>query len=130
MRYIGMKLFNFFRNTLQEVTIVKDGNCPNEYLNENAICKNYSDKNNRPFTVSGTPIGGTECTQYCKHCIGCTIRYTDDSVKDNNKIVQRFVKCKCGHNNIFNIWRRIKYVLSGKHVILKVITNDGIKQIK
>ena len=124
-----MSLFNFFRNKLHEVTVVKNDNCPNGYSNGNDICKNYSSKKNSLFTVSGTPIGSPECALYCKYCVGCTIRYTDASVKGDNKVVQRFVKCKCGHNNIFNIWRRIKYILSGRRAILKVITNDGIKQI-
>ena len=124
-----MSLFNFFRNKLHEVTVVKNDNCPNGYSNGNDICKNYSSKKNSLFTVSGTPMGSPECALYCKHCVGCTIRYTDTSVKGDNKVVQRFVKCKCGHNNIFNIWRRIKYILSGRRAILKVITNDGIKQI-
>ena len=93
------------------------------------VCKNYSSKKNSLFPESGTPTGSPECTLYCKHCVGCTIRYTDASVKGDNKVIQRFVKCKCGHNNIFNVWRRIKYILLGRRVILKVITNDGIKQI-
>lgn len=125
-----MSLFNFFRNTLHEVTevdIVKDDNYPNAYLKGSVICKNYSPEKNVPFSVSGTSMGGHECTKYCKHCVGCTIRYIDVSVKGDNKVVQRFVKCKCGHNNIFNVWRRIKYVLSGRRTILKVITNNGIK---
>lgn len=118
-----MRLFNFFRNTLHEVTIVNNDN----YSKRNDICKNYSTKKDSKILVSDILIGGLECTQYCKHCVGCTIRYTDASVKGDNKVVQRFVKCKCGHNNIFNVWRRIKYVISGKSTILKVITNEGIK---
>lgn len=124
-----MSLFNFFRNTLHEVTIVENDDCPNAYSNGNDICKNYSSKKNSLLSASGTPMGSPECALYCKHCVGCTIRYTDASVKGDNKVVQRFVKCKCGHNNIFNIWRRIKYILSRRRVVLKVITNDGIKQI-
>lgn len=125
-----MSLFNFFRRALHEVTIVKDDNCPDAYSKGNDICKNYSSENDSSVLVSETAIGGIECTQYCKHCVGCTIRISDASVKGDNKVVQKFVKCKCGYNNIFNIWRRIKYVMSGKHTILKVITNEGIKGIK
>ena len=124
-----MSLFNFFRNTLHEVTIVKDDNYKNVYPKGNDVCKNYSSVKNNPFSSSCAHIGSPECTQYCKHCVGCTIRYTDASMKCDNKIVQRFVKCKCGHNNIFNIWRRIKYVISGRRVILKFITKEGIKEI-
>ena len=122
-----MSLFNFFRNKLHEVTVVKNDNCPNGYSNGNDICKNYSTEKKSKFSESGTTIGGPKCTQYCNHCVGCTISYMDDSVKGHNKIEQRFVKCKCGHNNIFNVLRRIKYVLSGRRTILKVITNYGIK---
>lgn len=124
-----MSLFNFFKNTLHEVTIVKDDNYKNVYPKGNDVCKNYSSVKNNPFSSSYAHIGSPECTQYCKHCVGCTIRYTDASMKCENKIVQRFVKCKCGHNNIFNIWRRIKYVISGRRVILKIITKEGIKKI-
>ena len=124
-----MSLFKFFRNTLHEITVVKTGNYPNVYSEGNVICNNYSSEhNNGAFSVSSTPTGGIECTQCCKHCVGCTVRYTDESVKGDS-VVQYFVKCKCGHNNIFNVWRRIKYVMSGRRVIFKVITNNGIKQI-
>ena len=124
-----MSLFNFFRNTLHEVVIMRDDNYPDGYPIENVICKNYLGEKKGRFSKWGPLMGGTDCTHHCKHCVGCTIRYTSSSYEDCNKDTQCFVKCKCGHNNIFNIWRRIKYVLSGKRAIIKVITKDGIKQI-
>ena len=124
-----MSLFNFFRNTLHEVTIVKNGNWPKSYSNGNTVCNSYSIEKNCPFSTSEVIIGSNVCRRYCKHCLGCTTRYTAASYKGYYKEIQYFVKCKCGHNNIFNIWRRIKYVLSGKRTITKIITNDGIKQI-
>lgn len=124
-----MRLFNFFRNTFQEISIVKNGNWPKTYLNGNTVCNGYSIEKNCPFSTSETIIGSNICRRYCKHCVGCTIRYTAASYEDYNKEIQCFVKCKCGHNNIFNVLRRIKYVLFGKRAIIKVITNDEIKQI-
>lgn len=121
-----MKLFNFFKNTVHEITILKDGNDINPNI-EDLICKNFSSK--KKLDSGSSIVGGIECAHYCKHCVGCTIRYIDESVEADNDIIQRFVKCKCGHNNIFNVWRRIKYVLSGKRPIIKEIDNDGIRQI-
>lgn len=122
-----IKLFKFFKNTLHEITIFVDSN--NIYAinpnHEDVICKNFSGKKK-----VGPMVGSIVCARYCKHCVGCTIRYTHESVEADNIIIQRFVKCKCGHNNIFNVWRRIKYVLSGKHSIIKEINNDGsVRQI-
>ena len=122
-----MKLFNFFKNTIQEITILEDDNTvyginPNR---EDLICRNFSGKKKL-----GSIVGGIDCAHYCKHCVGCTIRYTNESVEADNDIIQRFVKCKCGHNNIFNVWRRFKYVLSGKRPIIKEINDDGsVRQI-
>lgn len=121
-----MKLFNFFKNTVHEITILKDGNDINPNI-EDLICKNFSCK--KKLDSGSSIVGGIECARYCKHCVGCTIRYTNESVEADNDIIQRFVKCKCGHNNIFNVCRRIKYVLSGKRPIIKEIHNNGIRQI-
>lgn len=118
-----MKLFNFFKNTVHEITILEDDNNINPNR-EDLICKNFSSKKKLESIV-----GGIDCARHCKHCVGCTIRYTNESVEADNNIIQRFVKCKCGHNNIFNVCRRIKYVLSGKRPIIKEIDNDGIRQI-
>lgn len=120
-----MKLFNFFKNTVQEITILEDNNNINSNL-EDLICKNFSIKKKL-----GSIVGDIDCAHYCKHCVGCTIRYTNESVEaDNNTIhYQWFVKCKCGNNNIFNVWRRFKYVLSGKRAIIKEINNNGIRRI-
>lgn len=121
-----MKLFNFFKNTVHEITILEDDNTVYGINSncEDLICRNFSGKKKL-----GSIVGGIECAHYCKHCVGCTIRYTNESVEADNNIVQRFVKCKCGHNNIFNVCRRIKYVLSGKRPIIKEIHNNGIRQI-
>ena len=121
-----MKLFNFFKNTVQEITILEDNNNINPN-HEDLICKNFSCK--KKLDSGSSIVGGIECARYCKHCVGCTIRYIDESVEADNNTIQRFVKCKCGHNNIFNVWRRFKYVLSGKSPIIKEITNNGIRQI-
>lgn len=121
-----MKLFNFFKNTVQEITILEDNNNINPNL-EDLLCKNFSSK--KKLDSGSSIVGGIECARYCKHCVGCTIRYIDESVEADNNTIQKFVKCKCGHNNIFNVWRRFKYVLSGKRPIIKEINNDGIRQI-
>ena len=121
-----MKLFNFFKNTVHEITILKDGNDINPNI-EDLICKNFSSK--KKLDSGSSIVGGIECARYCKHCVGCTIRYIDESVEADNNTIQKFVKCKCGHNNIFNVWRRFKYVLSGKRPIIKEINNNGIRQI-
>ena len=119
-----MKLFNFFKNTVHEITILEDNNNINSN-HKDLICKNFSSKKKL-----GSIVGGIDCAHYCKHCVGCTIRYTNESVEADNDIIQRFVKCKCGHNNIFNVCRRIKYVLSGKRPIIKEINDDGsVRQI-
>ena len=47
-----MSLFNFFRNTLHEVTIVKDDNYPNAYSKGNVICKNYSTEKKKELFTS------------------------------------------------------------------------------
>ena len=120
-----MKLFNFFKNTVQEITILEDNDNINPNL-EDLICKNFSSKKKLGSIVV---MGGIDCAHYCKHCVGCTIRYTNESVEADNNVIQGFLKCKCGHNNIFNVWRRFKYVLSGKRPIIKEIDNDGIRQI-
>lgn len=121
-----MKLFNFFKNTVHEITILEDNNNINPNR-EDLICKNFSSK--KKLDSGSSIVGGIECARYCKHCVGCTIRYIDESVEADNNTIQKFVKCKCGHNNIFNVWRRFKYVLSGKRAIIKEINNNGIRRI-
>lgn len=108
-----MSLFNFFKDTKHEITIHGDerGN-----LDSHVVCTNCT------ATDKEVRIGSDACVRSCKHCVGCTIRYANPSTF---KLTDGVVECACGHNNIHNKFRRLKFVMNGKERVSKYFYSDG-----
>ena len=108
-----MSLLNFFRNTKHEIIIHADerGN-----LSPHIVCSNCS------VTDNEVRIGSDACVRSCKHCVGCTVRYTDPHTF---KLTDGVVECACGHNNIYNKLRRLRFVIGGKERDSKYFYSDG-----